>query len=86
MGGGIKTKLVEAVGYNVSCVSTSSGAFGLDVAVAGKKIEIVADGDWQSFANAILNTDGSQNTGPAFFNYFYWGNIAKKAEAVLINM
>ena len=85
-GGGIKTKLVEAVGYNVGCVSTSSGAFGLDAAVAGKKLKVVADGDWQSFADAILNTEESQNTGPAFFNYFYWGNIAKKAEAVLTNM
>ena len=78
-GGGIKTKLVEALGYNLSVISTQSGAIGIPETITGNKMKIVSDGDWNLFTNQILLVD----TGPAipndFFNHFYWGNIAKKA-------
>lgn len=82
-GGGIKTKLVEALGYNVNAVSTVSGAIGIPAAAGGKKLSVVTDGDWQAFTNAIVQADLSVDIQPVFFDHFYWGNIAKKAAAVI---
>ncbi|MEP6712405.1 MAG: glycosyltransferase [Ferruginibacter sp.] len=82
-GGGIKTKLVESLGSDLSCVSTLSGAFGVPAAVVKNKMITVPDGDWQQFAQAIQAINVTENTPTAFFNHFYWGNIAEKAAVVL---
>lgn len=82
-GGGIKTKLVEALGYNLSVISTKSGAIGFDEEIAGEKLNIVEDNDWITFASSIVTMNTKIQTSPAFFENFYWDNIAKKAEAVL---
>jgi glycosyltransferase involved in cell wall biosynthesis len=79
-GGGIKTKLVEALGFNLDAVSTQSGAAGVDPGICNGKLIICADGDWQAFARAIMEHAVKQkDTPPAFYEQFYWGNIAKKA-------
>ncbi len=78
-GGGIKTKLVEALGYNLTTVSTKSGAIGVPQIIAGKKLIIVGDNDAKAFASAISGLNLNENTEAVFFNKFYWGNIAKKA-------
>lgn len=80
-GGGIKTKLVEALGYNLSVVSTKNGAIGIPASLTGNKLYI-ADG-WQIFSEAILKVDASENIPPAFFDHFYWGNIAEKVKVIL---
>ncbi len=38
-GGGIKTKLVEALGYNMNVVTTTSGAIGVPLSITGEKNE-----------------------------------------------
>jgi len=38
-GGGIKTKLVEALGYSMNVVTTTSGAIGVPLTITGEKIE-----------------------------------------------
>ena len=48
-GGGIKTKLVEALGYDLSVVSTRSGATGIPSSITGDKMKLVEDGDWAAF-------------------------------------
>ena len=53
-GGGIKTKLVEALACNLNCVSFFTGAIGVDEEICGNKLIIINDGDYQSFANAII--------------------------------
>ncbi len=82
-GGGIKTKLVEAIGNGLTAVSSKTGAFGVSPAIAGNKISIVEDHDWQGFVHAIKHADTESDTAPAFFNHFYWGNIAKKAAGII---
>ncbi len=82
-GGGIKTKLVEALGYNCSVVSTVSGAIGIPAKAAADKLKAVADNDWEAFANQITNMKFAQSTPSAFFDHFYWGNIAAKAASVI---
>lgn len=84
-GGGIKTKLVEALGYNLSCVSTQNGAIGISTGVTGNKLQIITNNDWENFTNAIFDIDTNENIPPSFFDHFYWGNIAGKAAKAINN-
>ncbi|HLI93806.1 MAG TPA: glycosyltransferase, partial [Puia sp.] len=52
-GGGIKTKLVEALGNNLTAVSVRSGATGIDPAWTNGKLLVVEDGDWPGFVRLI---------------------------------
>lgn len=85
-GGGIKTKLVEALGYNCSVISTKSGAIGIPSEVAGNKMKIIEDNNWQLFAESIINLQTDVDTATTFFEHFYWGNIAGKAAGILNNI
>ncbi|HUR10047.1 MAG TPA: glycosyltransferase, partial [Flavitalea sp.] len=77
-GGGIKTKLVEALGYNVNCVSTPHGAIGIDRGICGNKLKIV--NDWNSFALAVTEISKVKTDIPdEYYEHFYWENIARKA-------
>ena len=82
-GGGIKTKLVEALGYNLSVVSSQSGAIGICTEVTGAKMKVVEDGNWPAFATEIINMQTAKQTPAVFFEHFYWENITEKAAAVL---
>ncbi len=85
-GGGIKTKLVEALGYNCNAVSTTSGAAGINQNTTGNKLTVVDDSDWKAFANAILQSDTSLQIQADFYEHFYWGNIAAKAVTTLLSL
>jgi hypothetical protein len=78
-GGGIKTKIVEALGYNLSVVSTKSGAVGIPVSITGEKMIIIADNDWILFANKIITININSSIPAIYFEHFYWNNIALKA-------
>ena len=79
-GGGIKTKLVEALAFNANAVSTKSGVAGVDPLLCNKKLTVVEDGDWENFARCIIEEGSIEtDTPPEFYQHFYWGNIAKKA-------
>ncbi len=82
-GGGIKTKLVEALGFNASVVSTRSGAIGIPLSIIADKLIVVEDNDWEVFVHAILQSKTDTQIPAAFFNHFYWGNIAEKAALFL---
>ena len=84
-GGGIKTKLVEAMGYNCSVISAKSGATGIPAEVMGAKMKIIEDTDWETFANEVINLQTGEQTPATFFKHFYWDNIAKTAAAVINN-
>ena len=85
-GGGIKTKLVEALGNNLFCISTTEGAYGVPVSITGNKLKIVSEKNWEMFAKAIIESnpnDGQINE--KFFNHFYWKNIAEKAKSAILD-
>ncbi|HMH24216.1 MAG TPA: glycosyltransferase family 4 protein [Puia sp.] len=93
-GGGIKTKLVEALGNNLAAVSVPNGAMGIDPAWCGGKLLISADGDrqadstWEGFAElvvraAALRGQGGGDVPPAFFAHFYWGYTTRRAAAFI---
>jgi len=85
-GGGIKTKLVEAIGSNLNAVSTRTGAIGVDPAICNGKLLLVEDGDWDGFINKIVLAAGVRaDTPPAYFAHFYWGNSTRKAAAFIVD-
>ncbi|MFP5042843.1 glycosyltransferase family 4 protein [Parasediminibacterium sp. JCM 36343] len=85
-GGGIKTKLVEALGFNTTVVSAATGAIGCDKTASGNKLIVVPDNDWAGFAEAIINQLSQPTPTPAsFYKEYYWGNITKKAFNILFN-
>ncbi len=84
-GGGIKTKVVEALGYGLSVVSMQSGATGIPVSIAGQKMKITSDLDWQEFARQVIQINTESEMPDSFFNHFYWGKIAEKAAELFRN-
>ena len=79
-GGGIKTKLVEALGYDMNVVSTINGAIGVDENLCNQKLMLVPDDNWKLFAEKMkAATNISASIPQKFFDHFYWENIAKKA-------
>jgi len=82
-GGGIKTKLVEALGYDLSVISSQSGAIGIPAELAGEKMKIIPDNDLEAFARQITLINTEASTPKKFFDHFYWGNIAAKAAEAL---
>ena len=83
-GGGIKTKLVEALGAGMDAVSTPEGAIGVPVDITDGKLSIAPADNWQQFAQTILAAGKNQiATPPSYYEHFYWGSIAEKAAAFI---
>ncbi len=80
-GGGIKTKLIEALGFGKKCVSSANGAIGVTEECTGGRLKIVADKDWSAYCNAILDmtTLKIENDNSAFYEIYSWQNIAENA-------
>ncbi len=75
-GGGIKTKLVEALAAGANAVSAESGAAGINPSFCNGKLIITADGDYRSFASAIYEASRNRDeTGSLFYQHFYIENI-----------
>ena len=76
--GGIKSKVIEAIGQNRPVVSTSMGAIGIDTTVCGNKLQVVVDNNWDMFANSLVNALSLTGSTPqAFFDKYSWQGIAK---------
>jgi glycosyltransferase involved in cell wall biosynthesis len=85
-GGGIKTKLVEALGADLNAVSSRNGSFGVPRDITGGKLKIVEEDTGEAYCNAIQDADLELKTPTAFYKYFYWGAVADKASALLKNL
>jgi glycosyltransferase involved in cell wall biosynthesis len=83
-GGGIKTKLVEALGYDLNCVSTFNGAIGVDENICNGKLFLCENSDWQAFADKMeIAMQTNEPISPLFFQHFFWENIAAKASNII---
>ena len=79
LGGGIKTKVVEALGNDIKVISTQNGAHGLDLHKCGSMLWLSDDGDWESFTINILNSINiNTHIGNAFFEHYAWENVTKR--------
>ena len=81
---GVKTKLIEAIAHNCTCISFATGAAGMETDHCGDKLIVVPDNDQEQFINAIaLHRNCKAQTPPQFYNYYYWNNIASKAAEII---
>lgn len=79
-GGGIKTKLVEALAFGLLAVSSANGAIGIDPGICNHNLVVCPDGDWKGFADAVVSLkDVNAETPHAFYDHFYWANITRRA-------
>jgi len=75
-GGGVKTKMVEAIAYGATVVATETGATGISKDVCGDKLAIVADNDWEGFAKAVIEKNAISTTTPQqYYSYYSWENV-----------
>jgi glycosyltransferase involved in cell wall biosynthesis len=84
LGGGIKTKAVEALGHNKMVVSTYSGAAGLIREACGGNLLVAADDDWDDFVQKIVTAMQSIPKIPgAFYETYNWDKIARKVVDIM---
>ncbi len=78
-GGGVKTKLVEAIALGTTVVSSYTGALGVVPEACGPKLIRVEDEDYGTFAEALQQAflRGPCPTPPSFYQKYYWGNIVQ---------
>ncbi len=77
-GGGVKTKMIEAIACGTTVVSTQTGATGIELSVTGDKLIIVDDNDWKGFADAVIKTADQQTSTPVeYYKYYNWQHIAE---------
>jgi glycosyltransferase involved in cell wall biosynthesis len=82
-GGGVKTKMVEAIAYGATVIATETGATGIEKNVCGNKLVVVPDNDWNGFARSIVDATHSPSETPKeYYDHYYWGGIVQKAIAV----
>lgn len=75
-GGGIKTKMVEALANNLTVVSCISGATGINKHACGEKLLIVPDNDAKAFADAInIAAFITASTPEEFYKLYSWPGI-----------
>ena len=78
-GGGVKTKVVESIGYGTTVISTETGAKGMIKPACGKKLIIINDHDWNGFTRAILSNSEQQTPTPSsYYEVYNWQNIIKQ--------
>lgn len=84
-GGGIKTKLVEALAHGLTAVSFKSGARGVPAGISGNKLLISADNETDAFIHNILRVLGNNTeiVPDEFYDHFSWKKIIKKAVAFI---
>ena len=81
-GGGIKTKIIDALGQHTTVVSFAAGAAGIEQDCTAKKLLVSGDEDYSQFvAFIIMAMEDSSLTPMSFFKAFNWKeHIGKLAE------
>lgn len=78
-GGGVKTKMVEAIAYGATVVSTETGAMGIDRKICAEKLVIAVDTDWTGFKNLVIaETNKALPTPDRFYQQYYWPLLIEK--------
>nr|MBP6316373.1 glycosyl transferase group 1 [Chitinophagaceae bacterium] len=83
-GGGIKTKLVEALGFGKICISSANGAIGVLPQQTQGRLHIVSDTDWKAYSDKICLLSGPMtNDNSDFYRAFSWKQISQTALSIL---
>jgi polysaccharide biosynthesis protein PslH len=84
-GGGIKTKLVEALAANATAISFKTGAIGVPSSITGNKLLVAEDNNAGAFVECLQSGLATihESVPRAFFDHFYWGEITGEAAIVI---
>ena len=83
-GGGIKTKLVEALGFDLFCISYKNGAIGIPLEITNQKLLLATDDSSKEFEERLEQIIHQNRQIPqSYFDYFYWGNIINRITSFL---
>lgn len=78
-GGGVKTKMVEAIAYGTTVVATETAAAGMIRNICGIKLVTVNDNDWKAFAGAVIGAAGVNVKTPLeYYRHYHWESIIKR--------
>lgn len=78
-GGGVKSKMVEAIGLGTTVVSTQTGAIGIDADACGNKLRVAPDRDWEQFVRLVKEESTQDKQTPSsYYQTYYWGNITQQ--------
>jgi polysaccharide biosynthesis protein PslH len=84
-GGGVKTKVVEAIGLNKPVVSTATGALGINPLICGNKLQIVDDENWNQFTDCMIEALSLNGDTPQeFYENYSWDGIARNMYKILV--
>ncbi len=89
-GGGVKTKVLEAIGYGTPVVSTTTGAIGVDRAASGEMLTLIPDHQWDEFTEAIIQQlsvapEDLPVTPASFYEKYNWDAIMDQVLPSLSN-
>ena len=84
-GGGVKTKIIEAIALGTSVVSFRTGSLGMNVEACGEKLILVDDNDVNTFAGKMLHlTQMDYSPTPeSFYREYHWGAVADQVVTFL---
>jgi polysaccharide biosynthesis protein PslH len=80
-GGGIKTKLIDALAYGTTAISSANGANGVVQSTVVGKLIITPDYDAHAMAGKIMDVSimiKSIPTPQSFYDYYNWGKNIKR--------
>lgn len=80
LGGGVKIKVMDAIAWGTTVVSTESGAKGMLLEACGDKLIVHADDDYEGMVTSIMTglEKGWHPTPPAFYKTYHYEAIGKR--------
>lgn len=83
-GGGVKTKIIEAIALGTPVISFATGALGVDAPAAGQMLTQVEDHQLDSFTNAIVNLLNAYPAGTpdAFYQTYFMEKAVQPLRAI----
>ena len=84
-GGGVKTKIIEAIAFGTTVLSFRTGGLGMNREVCGEKLRITEDNDVAGFVQEMLQeaAKGVSKTPDTFYREYYWGAVADQVHSFL---
>lgn len=78
-GGGVKTKIIEAIALGTTVLSSATGAKGIDTSVFGSKLLTVPDENSEAFVQTILEFQAQafEPTPASFYEMYNWDEVIK---------
>lgn len=87
IGGGIQTKTIDALSFNLNVVSTKNAAVGLPEYLSDKKIFINKTGTWNDYIQLIiLALKNQENIPEKFYNHYSWESNINKLKQKIENI